>query len=245
MSEDRKLCEDRFAFFLQELPPEETLRYEQHLTHCPECREELAELQQAWAAIPFEMEEVELPESLRDQVMGAILPPKPMLDAVEEPKRRSVFSRWTYAAAALLLFLAGGATVWSLSRQAASHAPKLAIDERLNVPMQPVSQVSLKAFDQSMPGASGNGMVMQQGDGAALMLHVSGLKPTEGAQAYQVWLVKDGKRKNCGTFRVDAQGNGGIMYELTPAESKFDAIGITLEPDSEGNAPRGKKVLGT
>ncbi|MEB3100594.1 anti-sigma factor [Ferviditalea candida] len=67
----------------------------------------------------------------------------------------------------------------------------------------------------------------------------------KGDEAYQVWLIKDGIRHNAGTLRADHQGNGVLTYRLNGDDKAFDAIGITLEPDSHGTRPRGKKVLGT
>ena len=54
----------------------ERAAFERHLRTCVTCREELSELQEVWQALPFEMEEVEVPADLKEQVMQSIAPNK-------------------------------------------------------------------------------------------------------------------------------------------------------------------------
>jgi hypothetical protein len=46
-------------------------------------------------------------------------------------------------------------------------------------------------------------------------------------------------------MNVDDQGNGVLTYNISAKYIGFDAVGVTLEPDANGDQPRGKKVLGT
>ena len=62
-----------------------------------------------------------------------------------------------------------------------------------------------------------------------------------------MWLVKDGKRSSAGTFRVNQKDRGIGLLAMPIASDKlaFDSIGITLEPDDQGDHPRGTKMYGS
>ena len=68
-----------------------------------------------------------------------------------------------------------------------------------------------------------------------------GAAETQGDEAYQVWLIKDGQRSSAGTFRVSdtSRGIGLLAMPIQGGKLDFDAIGITLEPDEHGSQPRG------
>jgi hypothetical protein len=225
-------CELLHEFLLEELTAEEKAAFEAHLDACPTCRQDLREFRDVWNELPFTMEIVEPPEELKDQVFLRIFPAK------KKPLRR-----W-YAAAAGVALLAGAAYAVAQELSERQEASVKA-DAHLAQPAQIVREYSLKAADAAPPEAKGSAWLMQQGGKTRLVLQLSGLPVTKEQWVYQVWLLKQGKRSNCGTFKVDNRGNGVLTYELQQEEAGFDAIGITLEPDAFGDRPRGKKVLGT
>ncbi|WP_409344710.1 anti-sigma factor domain-containing protein [Paenibacillus sp. MBLB4367] len=258
MSTQPKPCGSLFSYFLQELSPVEADAFAAHVQECPSCREELAELRQTWEALPYAMEEKEMPQEARERVLEAILNGEGLNEAgdvrKEQPSAASLpaylpapaFRRKTLAyaaAAAVVSLMVGGLAAWGW--MAARGGETNQADVRLLPPAQVVKQLSLKAFDKSMPQASGTGWLTRQGDLEQLVLQLNGLASTTGEEAYQVWLIKEGKRYNGGTFRVDAQGRGVLTLELRESETAFEAVGITLEPDANGVQPRGRKVLGT
>lgn len=260
MSRQPNPCERLIPYLLQELPPEEADVFAAHLEECEACGKEFAELRETWEMLPFAAEEVDMPEDRKEQVFAAILNGPNQADATQadaeemgikkglvsmpnekvRPSKRRTFG---YAAAAVVCLAAGAIAAWGWT---ASRGSETTIaDEKLQPPAQVVKQLSLKAFDKSMPEANGTGWLTRQGNSERLTLQMNGLALTSGEEAYQVWLIKDGKRHNGGTFRVDEQGRGVLTLELRPDETAFEAVGITLEPDAGGTQPRGKKVLGT
>lgn len=241
MSRDDNVCERLFSYFLGEMTDEEQRAFHAHLSDCPACREELRELGQVWDALPHTMEQLELPERLKSEVLGPLLKDQAQskpVSATKPGKRRYRL----YAAAvilALALGFAGMAEVSDWRNRSLTHS------DNLHLPAEVLERYSLKPFDPAVPAASGQVWLTAKGGSMELVLQTSGLPALKGEQAYQVWLVKNGDRLNCGTFRVDSQGNGVLTYKIEEEERQFDAIGITLEPDSGGSKPRGKKVLGT
>ncbi|KZE70459.1 hypothetical protein AV654_06110 [Paenibacillus elgii] len=259
-------CELCFSYFLDELSEERKRAFERHVSACRTCTQELAELRQTWQALPAEAELMELPEGLKEQVLGKVLGEpvsaggETLLEERPADKRPTVEwrlndgaarrrKRWTkglgYTAAALFFFVCGAGTAivgdFRLPFKSSVEQP----ETRLAIPVEVIGQYRLKAFDQALPSAAGQGWLTRQGNKAQLVLQFHGLRPTDGVQAYQVWLLRDGKRSNCGTFQVDSQGAGVLTWDMGLEDTSFDGIGITLEPDSRGSEPRGKKVLGT
>jgi hypothetical protein len=250
MSEKINNCDQVFPFFLNELSPEQSKDFVDHISNCPLCVEELKELQQVWQTLPFGMDEIDLPDSLKesmlDHIMQNIEPsPSNRSEQVVSPPARPM-KRWSFVAAAVLYIAFGAAIGWGIKDygDTKSAAPSV-IPGVSSQPAQVVSQYTLKAFDPSMPGATGKCFIKQQGDSRQLILQVNGLNINSGEWAYQLWLVKEGVRYNGGTFRVNDKGDGILTYDLSPAVNSFETLGITLEPDAEGTKPRGKKVLGT
>lgn len=170
------------------------------------------------------------------------------------PGAASGRSRAGWAVAAALLFAANCGWVGVLlgmrsergawERRAAVSEARLADLGGLMVggKARRFATLSLSGTAQA-PQASGRVVVYVAAGEAYVVLHVAGLPPTEGRQAYQAWLVHDGQRTNAGTFQVSRNGQAVLVY-ITPGEPAFEALGVTLEPDEKGRAPRGPRVLG-
>ncbi|MDR6883605.1 anti-sigma factor [Bacillus sp. 3255] len=233
----------------------ERAAFERHLRTCVNCREEWSELQAVWQALPFQMEEVDVPPDLKQQVMDAIVaphpkaeavkdaivPPRPEAEAVKMKKKRS--NKWIYGwTAAIVAGLAVGIW-WSQG----SKDSVLSANPGLGSPAEIKHTYQLKSVESSMPSASGTAWILQNGDVHNVVINLQGLNETEGESAYQVWFNRNGKRYNCGTLRVDEKGTGVLTYSIPVKGSDFqvDSFGVTLEPDANGQQPRGKKILGT
>lgn len=257
MTETNKRCSQLLPYFLKELSTDETDAFANHMSLCPSCQSELQTLQQAWQALPGEMDEMDVPDAKREQMWEMIVQQiqEPALKTeVEKTRKENIWKpigtpslaskRWLFPAAAAVLCIAVGAAVgWGLKP---GDSPVLRYEVgSTDAPSYVVEQYELKAFDSAMPGASGRGWVRQQGESRQLVLEVNGLQANTGEQAYQLWVIKEGKRFNGGTFRVDVKGSSIMTCDLNVTHGTFEAIGITLEPDGKGTQPRGKKVLGT
>ncbi|WP_051506837.1 anti-sigma factor [Saccharibacillus sacchari] len=90
------------------------------------------------------------------------------------------------------------------------------------------------------PNASGMAAMVQDDTGTRLVVQASDLPALSGNEAYQVWLIKDGQPINAGTF-LSGDGKGALTYTMEPGD--YDMVAITLEPDAEGDQPRGRMVL--
>jgi hypothetical protein len=228
------------------LPPE----FQKHMKTCAVCREEWQQLQIVWEALALDADPCEVPESLKSEVMNSIFAENSAdtgAAAVPASASAPLLRRWlrrrgyAAAAAAACALLVVGLGVRFVLLPLRNHAAPAIIS-----PSQTVLQEwSLVPSQQTMPAAKASIQLVRDGDVQKVVVQAEGLAPTSGEQAYQVWLIHDGRRYNCGTFRVDKSGKGVLVYDLKRPDVKIDGFGVTLEPDAQGSTPRGTKVLGT
>ncbi|GGN99048.1 anti-sigma factor domain-containing protein [Saccharibacillus kuerlensis] len=93
---------------------------------------------------------------------------------------------------------------------------------------------------ENAPQASGMAAMVQDDTGTRLVVQAEDLPALSGSEAYQVWLIKDGQPINAGTFQ-SGSGNGALTYTMQPDD--YDMVAITLEPDAQGDQPRGQMLL--
>lgn len=251
-------CDYLFDCLIGEAPAAERKAFERHLADCPSCSRQWNEMLEVWNSLPGVMDSAEPPEGLKEEVMRSIFgaerkgPPtepssvtEPNQSLVPAPeavypqparKRHRRKYAWGTTVAAIVLAVC----VWFY----ASHGEESFVVNAVEQPLYVEQTYVLNASDHNVTDAQGTGWIVCQGNKKKLVLNTSGLATTSNDEAYQVWLIHDGKRQNAGTFWVDPKGNGVLVYDLPRRDAEFDTIGITLEPDSRGTQPRGKKVLG-
>ena len=62
-------------------------------------------------------------------------------------------------------------------------------------------------------------------------------------QVYQIWLTQKGESISPGTFTVDKNGVGLLLFRLNVPLGNFDAVDITSEPVGGSKSPTGKPVV--
>ncbi|WP_052427311.1 anti-sigma factor [Neobacillus niacini] len=232
------------SYLIGEGSIEERNVMKKHLLTCSSCRKDLEELQEAWNLIPYKLDDVDVPSNLKEEVMNSIFPvkksPAPAVKSKNPRKWLNEFNLYGWAAA--VFFLAFVGVTWShiITSNQLKEVPK-----QVQTPTKVLQVFSLKSGTPSNQDTQGKAWLYQQGNKKQLVFQLQGLADTKGTEAYQVWLIHEGKRRSAGVFHVDEQGNGVLTYELREKDESFEAIGISLEPDANGTQPRGQKVLGT
>jgi hypothetical protein len=252
-------CEYLIDCLIGEATAAERKAFERHLPECPSCSRQWNEMLEVWNSLPGVVDSSDPPAGLKEEVMQSIFGMEKgdipigrastaeqaepsqvrvpnLVSAQSAPNR---FRRkYTLGAAAAAIFLV--VSIWFYSARSDDSFVVNAVEQPLYVEQTYV----LNASESSEADAQGTGWIVCQGNKKKLVLNTSGLAATSNEEAYQVWLIHDGKRQNAGTFWVDPKGNGVLVYDLPRRDAEIDTIGITLEPDSRGNQPRGRKVLG-
>nr|WP_254551019.1 anti-sigma factor [Brevibacillus sp. MS2.2] len=219
------------------------MAFAEHLKNCTDCKKEYQELSQAWQALPFDYTEIEVPESLKGEVLGFVFEQKRKsgTEAFMTKMRKlsmTLKSQFTPVSTGivcvlLLAFIGLGIANVQVKNR---HAE--------NIPIEILTAIPLKAAKQSHPGTNGMAYIVQQGSEKNLVVQVHELPGVEGSQVYQVWLLKNSTRENGGIFKPDENGSGILTYQLAEGQT-FDQIGITVEPDANSRQPRGEKIAGS
>lgn len=88
--------------------------------------------------------------------------------------------------------------------------------------------------------AQGLATIVIDDKGTHLLVQADNLPKLKGKEAFQVWLIKGDVKQSAGTF-LTQDGTGAMYYTFQPED--YDTIAITLEPDKQGDQPRGPIVL--
>ncbi|MFC7495364.1 MULTISPECIES: anti-sigma factor [unclassified Nocardioides] len=213
------------AYAVDALDDIERASFERHLTDCPACRAEVAELREA-AAMLSETTATQPPAGLRDRVLADAARVRPLPPetppSVERPRhrRRSLL----LAAAAAVVALGAGAAV--VSQQPWEDAPPTATQAVLD---------AADAASASIDFPDGSSATVTHSDslGQAVIVTHDMAPPPDG-KVYQVWLDQPG----------EGMVSAGLMPEradqtvlLEGDAATATGAGITVEPAGGSEEP--------
>lgn len=240
-------CNQLPSYITNELSGDNQKSFEDHLKNCSTCHKDYIQIKEAWEALQFDFEEMEVPESLKSEVLDFVFASqqKEADSFVSNLKKGFTFFKrqFTPLTTVLILTLFIATTVFTTANIQMRNQT-LTEKELSSQPVEILSTLPLTSVDQNKLEANGSAFVVQQGDDKKLVVQVNNLPKAEGEKVYQVWLLNDGVRQNAGSFKPNNRGSGVLTFELQEDET-FDNIGITLEPDQNSLQPRGPKIIGT
>ncbi|WP_408011436.1 anti-sigma factor domain-containing protein [Pseudalkalibacillus sp. A8] len=245
-------CEILSLYIINELTKSEKEQFERHLKTCTHCQHELESLQETWQILAYDIEEVDVPDSLKSDVMDFIFEENETVEQEQkmETEKKSFLERFKVISkkhfsplsiavtAVLVIGLIG--LYWNNLQLKGTIT---ALENKTISPTQIVTTISLKGQDLA-DSANGTAYLLQEGNNTSLIIELNNMPSTRDDEVYQVWLLKNGNRQSAGTLKPDQNGNGLITYRL-PENHSFDDIGITLEPNPYNTQPQGQKVMGT
>ncbi|KPL60520.1 anti-sigma factor [Rossellomorea vietnamensis] len=229
-------CDHLLDYYNGHLSQLEKAQFEKHLKSCPQCQEELHELEQLMDFMPFASDVVEPPKDLEDRVMAGILgEEKPTADIKPLSKKKKNAWFLPSVAAALALSLIGNAYLFTQLEDQNEVVEQATID-------QVVQYVDLAAVNGD---AKGTASIIKQGAQTSMVVQASELQDLSNEEVYQVWLIKDDKPERAGTFVTSNDGKGSVVFKFNEEFTKkdWDTVAITLEPDANSQLPQGDIVL--
>jgi len=230
--------------------------FERHLGDCSVCRAETEELYEAWEVLSGDMEKLDPPKAWKQEVLTAIFDAEEAHPPAREPisprDASAKGGRWLLAGAAAAAAVAIGALAfWNVELRNERASWPMPLEHALSasasrietlVPLRAVASESATYAD-ARPDAYGVACIVDNGQSKQFVVYVFGAPRTEGDEAYQVWLVRNGVRTSAGTFRVGDDGIGVLAMPIASEPPRFDSIGITIEPDDTGDQPRGERAF--
>ncbi|MBT2645196.1 anti-sigma factor [Bacillus sp. ISL-34] len=237
-----KECANLLSFLSGELGEKEKKAFAEHLIQCSECTREYEQMTEAWNSLKWDFEEKEPSSSLKSEVMNFVFETDDEVPVRKEKNWSSFFfKQFTPVTSGLLL--AALVLAFVLLYSNIQLKKELAA---INLPMEVKTALSLQPVDKTAVNMNTDGAayILQQGEDRRLIVQIQNMPSLQESEVYQVWLLKDGKRTNAGTFKPDEAGTGSLTYKLS-INDKFNQIGITREPDSNSTKPRGEKIVGS
>ena len=226
------------AYALGAADPDESRTVEAHLAACATCRGLLTEYRELSGDLLFAAPPMAAPSGVTERMRQRLEP------ACYEAAPRAWWTRLRGAflvpalAAAVLLLVVTNlfwfGRVNHLDRKVTEQASLVA--SLANAPA-----TALRA-EASAPYAQG--VVYTSTGGQAALLCVYGMPALPSDKAYQLWLIKDGKRESGGVFQVSDKGFGFLMVKPAHPLTDYSSVGITAEPIGGSPAPTSPRVLG-
>jgi len=214
----------------------ETARVEAHAAECAVCREELAGLRTGADVLAVAVPQRDPSPRLKDSLMAAVRAEAAERQAAAAgadaptppPRRRGLGERlrsalpirpWPAiaAVAAIAALLLG----WNIALQTSDSGSG------------DVAALAVRGTADA-PGVSGRVVYVPDEDTAVMRL--SGLPPLDPGDAYQLWVLRDGRARSAGLFEPTGPAQAvSVAEDLAGA----DALAVTAQPSTSRMAPEG------
>lgn len=244
-----------YAFGLTDA--EQTRLVEAHLPLCAEAAAQLAEFRQLQDAMRAEVAQIEPPPALEAKLMAAIAAPdrehpaRPhSLPAAVPPRRRLPYAWLAAAAAIIALVLTNGywlTRVNDLAQQnAALTAQTVSNNPSTDTPAFVLTSTSGLRWVRLPPAeeaADTSAFLMWNAESKIGLLYAHGFPELAVGKTYQLWLTRGETRTSVGTFRVDEEGKGAMLFMSDEPIDQFTWARITDEPENGSPQPTGPIVV--
>jgi len=216
---------DLAGYVLGVLEPEEAEAFEAHLSGCPDCRREVAELAPLPDALRQAAPPEEVPRDLEARTFARI-------ERDARASRRGARLRWAGLAAAAVIVL--GLVGFGVARLTSDGGPageRIVLAAAGGGPAEAVAHVTA-------PGAVGR----------VIELEMRNLPQAPKGFHYELWFVGPGdaqgrpSRMSAGTFHPDPRGGGTARLLVAAPPASFPGLDVTLEP-TDGNPRREGPVV--
>lgn len=235
-------------------------RIEKALPVCPEAARQLAEYRELQDSMREDVVQVEPPPELANKLMAAIAAssaPTPVVPQVEpkqalsqaqmdyriRPRRTLTASISMLVALAALIALVVTNIYWFLrvDRLSADLQETLGLiaqrDQAITIADASSLQLAALTGDQNEFA-----MVMWSETSNKGLIYTRNFPRLEAGTTYQLWLARGDERVSCGTFDVDEEGNGAMIFDAPEPIEAFERAGITAEPVGGSPDPTGPSI---
>lgn len=228
-----------YAFGLTD--SEETRLVESNLASCPEAADQLADFRRIQAEMRVGVPQVEPPPQLAERLMAAIATPA----KVEKPHRPHIHRLWWAVAAAVIALII--TNVYWLNRVNGLSEREKALAAQITQPNSFVlaSTANLRwvRLPPSQQNADTSAFMMWNAESEIGLLYARGFPKLEAGKTYQLWLTRGEEKVSAGTFRVDADGQGALLFHVTEPIDKYTWARITAEPENGSDTPKGNIIV--
>lgn len=221
------------AYALDALDQDERSRYESHLAQCERCRNELAGLSEAAAALALAAPPATPPAGLRSRILEAAAAERE--NVVPLRPRRLWLTRATSVAASVAACTAIGLGVW-----AATLSHDLTQQKAMNAQTQRAAQILLDPASTKTTLHGGRGLVAVDATGNGVLV-VHRLPAAPHGKTYEAWVIPaGGTPKRAGVFQG---GDAVTMVPLAESVPAGAVVAATVERAGGVSKPTSPPVL--
>lgn len=231
---------------LGDLSPEEAEEFRRLLEAHPALAQEVTQLQEAMALLPYALPDVEPPPQLRSTLLAAAQTQPQFSTSAPRRATRGIHPRWWGVGGAIAAVLVGALALdnYQLRQQANDNQ---ANDNQaiIDLLQQPNTQVYALAGTDNAVGASGSLVVNP--DQTQLVIFVKNLPALPTGQAYRLWAMPNAGATPlyCGQFNTTLEAVATTTW--TPPNSSCTAIAaqilLTAESTTAPPVPAGDLVM--
>lgn len=214
------------AYSIGATDADDTRRIEAALAGCPGLVDALAAYSTLTADLASRAPQLQAPAAILSNLLVATQPAV----RVAAPLRRRL--GWLAAAACVLLLITMNNLYW-WTRIHAVEQRLIAVDAQvLHLPAGGSGEAT---------GATAQAVWLPTAQEGILL--ASSFPAQTADTVYQAWVRNDGSLASLGTFQVDAEGTGSLVFAVAQVADGFQSIGITLEPLGGSPGPTSPPVV--
>ena len=218
------------AYALHALDREDERAFEEHLSRCARCREELASFQEAAATLAYGVSAPSASPALRQRILDEARSER----AKVVPLRRRWALPVTGGVAAVAASAALALGVWSASLSQTLESEREARAEQARA-----LEVLSNPDAERIPISGVRGTLVVAPDGRAALV-VSRLPRAPENKTYEAWVIEDGAPLPAGLF--DARGDRAVVA-LDRRVPSGAVVAVTVEPEGGVERPTGEPVF--
>lgn len=232
-----------YAFGLTD--PEQTRLVRSNLASCPDAATTLAEYDQLKAYLRQSVPPMEPPPALRARLMTAIKAPSGAAAATAAtaaparkfPRLRGVQRGWLAAGIAILFLVISNLYWLARTNDLSTAKGQTAIQNTAGFTATSTDGLRLVKLPSTPQGNEAWAIMMWNADSQIGLLCAWKLPKLTVGKTYQLWLTRGEEKISAGTFKVDPDGKGILIFTVVQPIDKFTWARITAEPESGSDSP--------
>lgn len=222
--------------------PEETRLVESGLPACPEAAARLEDYRQMQDEMRLSVAQIEPPPQLEARLLAAIAPP----DAPARQPRRAHPVAWLAAAAVLALALTN--VYWlvrvnDLTQRQEQLAAQLQAQNGTAFVLTSTNHLRWVRLPPPQEEGDASAFLMWNAESAIGLMYARGFPEPLPGRTYQLWLTQGDKRVSAGTFTVNEEGIGALLFHVTEPIDEYTWARITEEPANGSDQPEGTVIV--
>ena len=225
------------GYVLGDLDENELAWLNQQLVANPQLEEEIKQIQETLALMPYGLSSEKPSNDLRSNILASVSQ-KSKKSTISPFKRNKL--PWLIVAITTLTTILFGFSSYQLRQQLALKETELLQQQELTALLrQPNNRLmALKGVETST--TSGSLFIIPEEKKAILVLQNLASLPED--KVYRLWAVSQGKKTGCINFKPDEKG--GVAVELSPQElTNAQSVLITVESQPDSFQPTSKPVI--